>query len=465
MKKNERFIVQRDRRNFIKNTALVSFSFLALTRCSVKDILINDSKLGVDLIPDPENYLNLPYGFDYKIISRSGEMMEDGFLVPGRPDGMGTFEGASSNEVILVRNHENNPRPLSNSPFGPSNELLDKIAPIKIYDTGNMESPGLGGTTTMIYNETAQVLERQFLSLAGTYRNCAGGITPWGSWLSCEEDVTTKGGLAEKDHGFIFEVPAGSRETVNPAPIEEMGRFNHEAVAVHPDTSIVYMTEDRSDGLIYRYIPNVKERLHLGGQLQVLSILDRKGFDTRNWEVETVIENTQYEVKWLDIDDVRSAKDDLRYQGFENGAARFARGEGIWFGDCELYFACTNGGSGKWGQIFKYRPSPDEGQETVSSTSGTLELFVESRDRNVLNMCDNLTVAPWGDLMVCEDNGGRNRILGIRPDGSIYTFALNRGSHSEFAGIVFSPSGKTMFVNIQENGHTLAITGPWETLT
>ena len=464
MEKNKYLDTYKGRRGFIKNTALVSFGFLAFTRCSLNDLLSTDGEMGTDLLPDQDDYLDLPEGFQYKIISRAGETMSDGFYVPGRPDGMGTFEGADMDRVILVRNHENSPAPLSNGAFGPENELLGKVAH-RVYDPGNMERPGLGGTTTMIYNEATGELEKEYLSLAGTYRNCAGGVTPWGSWLSCEEDVTPVGGSTQKEHGFVFEVPAISSETVYPKPIEEMGRFNHEAVAVDPNTGIVYLTEDRTDGLFYRYIPNVSEKLDLGGRLQVLSIKGKKKFDTRNWETENMSTEKKYDVEWMDIEDVRSPKDDLRYRGFENGAARFARGEGIWFGEGELYFSCTNGGNGKWGQIFRYTPSNEEGNEIESSSSALLELFVESGDKNVLNMCDNLTVAPWGDLMVCEDNGGRNRILRIRPDGQIVNFGLNRGSHSEFAGVVFSPSGKTLFVNIQENGHTLAITGPWENLS
>jgi hypothetical protein len=93
-----------------------------------------------------------------------------------------------------------------------------------------------------------------------------------------------------------------------------------------------------------------------------------------------------------------------------------------------------------------------------------LDLFAESPDKQVLHMCDNLTIAPWGDVILAEDNGQQNHIRGIKQNGDIYTFAVNRGSSSEFTGVVFSPSGKTLFVNIQESGETLAITGPWHTL-
>ena len=411
---------------------------------------------------DPKKYLDLPQGFEYRVISRMGDQMDDGFLVPGRADGMGAFEG-SGGKVIVVRNHENSADTLEFSPFGPKNELLSKIDLTQLYDAGQSALPGLGGTTTFVYNESNGQIERQFLSLAGTYRNCAGGITPWNSWLSCEEDTTVPGGQIEKDHGFVFEVPATMEPILaKPLPILEMGRFNHEAVCVDPKTSIVYQTEDRGDGLIYRYLPNVPGQLHQGGRLQALAIVDQPQLDTRNWETSMVSMKQQMTATWIDLEDILSPNDDLRDQGFQQGAARFARGEGMWFGDGELFFACTNGGPAKGGQVFRYQPSPFEGKEEEMSQPGILELYAESPSKKILHACDNLTIAPWGDVLLCEDNGDVNYIRGINQQGDIYDFGCNRGSKSEFAGLVFSPSGKTLFVNIQESGETLAITGPWE---
>lgn len=303
------------------------------------------------------------------------------------------------------------------------------------------------------------------MSLSGTYRNCAGGVTPWGSWLTCEEDVTTKEeDNVEQDHGYVFEVPAKHKGLVEPVPIKATGRFNHEAVAVDPKSGVVYLTEDRNDGLIYRFIPNEKENLLAGGKLQALVIKDQKEFDTRNWDETTIKLNEKLEVVWLDVDDVLSPKDDLRLRGFEAGAARFARGEGMWMGDDEVYFACTNGGNARFGQIFKYQLSPNEGTAQETEQPATLELYAESEDKSVLHMCDNVTIAPWGDVFLCEDNGELNHIKGINKKGEIYTFACNRSSESELTGAVFSPSGKTLFVNVQENGDVVAITGPWNEL-
>lgn len=451
------------RRHFIKQTALTSVAFVALYNCTSKKKTEELIKQGITLETDPKKYLDLPKGFTYKVISKSGTKMSDGFLVPGRPDGMGAFTDELG-RTILVINHENGATPLEHSPFGVKNELLEKITPEKMYDYGKGAIPGLGGTTTLIYDEDKGEVVEQYMSLSGTYRNCAGGVTPWGSWLTCEEDVTVKNNNVEKDHGYVFEVPAKHKGLVEPVPIKAMGRFNHEAVAVDPKSGVVYLTEDRNDGLIYRFIPNEKENLLAGGKLQALMIKGQKGFDTRNWDETTIKVNEKLETVWLDVDDILAPKDDLRFRGFEAGAARFARGEGIWMGDDEVYFACTNGGAAQYGQVFKYKLSPNEGTAQEADQPATLELYAESEDKSVLHMCDNVTIAPWGDVFLCEDNGELNHIKGINKHGEIYTFACNRSSESELTGAVFSPSGKTLFVNVQENGDVVAITGPWSEL-
>lgn len=422
------------------------------------------TKAVISLIKDANGYLDLPEGFTYKVISKVGNEMSDGFLVPGRPDGMGSFLGTGG-KVILIRNHENSPRRLEDSPFGRENELLGEFDAKLLYDAGKSQFPGIGGTTTLVYNEETQEVEKEYLSLVGTYRNCAGGVTPWNTWLTCEEDVSPASGDIEKDHGYVFEVPASAEGPTQPIPLKAMGRFNHEAVAVDPKTGIVYETEDRHDGLIYRFIPRVKGDLQQGGKLQALAVKEQPQLDTRNWEERKVDLRDKLEVEWIDMDDVEAPKDDLRYRGFESGAARFARGEGIWFGNGELFFACTNGGPKNFGQVFRYEPSEHEGTEEEKNQPGILELYAESEDKSVLHMCDNLTIAPWGDVILCEDNSESNHIRGINKDGELYDFGRNTSSKSEFAGLCFSPSGKTLFVNLQENGDTVAITGPWENLS
>ena len=162
---------------------------------------------------------------------------------------------------------------------------------------------------------------------------------------------------------------------------------------------------------------------------------------------------------------LKSPKDDLRKQGYhDKGAARFARGEGMWYSDGVIFFACTNGGERKKGQIWRYTPSPFEGTSGEEKDPGILELFIESKSSDLLENADNLTVTPCGDLIVCEDGSTEQFLIGITPEGRLYGFARNAKNIFEFAGSTFSPDGNTLFVNIQKPGITLAITGPWRTV-
>ena len=448
------------RRKFLQNSAVISLGFLGLSRCTSAGSSQTELFRYGALVKDPAGYIDLPPGFQYQIISKSGTTMSDGLLLPGMPDGMAAFSTAAG-KTILIRNHELSPKSFRYGAFGDQNEMLGQIDQSMLYDYGKGDIPSLGGTSTVVYDEATGQVELEYLSLAGTNRNCAGGLTPWGSWITCEEDVSKISESAEKNHGYNFEVVVSDQIKMSePIPITGMGRFNHEAICIDPKTGIVYQTEDRGDSLIYRFLPHKKGVLHKGGKLQVLCILESKSLDTRNWNERTFDIAESKSVYWMDIDDVESPEDDLRHRGFEHGAARFARGEGMWYGDGELYFACTSGGPDELGQVFKYIPSPYEGTSRESDDPGRLILFAESDDRNILKNCDNLTVAPWGDVILCEDHKDAY-LRGITPEGQIYTLGHNVGHKSEFAGATFSPSGNTLFVNIQGPGHTLAITGPW----
>jgi uncharacterized protein len=457
------------RRGFLKSSGIATIGFMGLSRFIDAPLTTKtfDAPGYGELQQDPNNILRLPQGFSYKIISRRGELMSDGLLVPGRPDGMGAFKAAPG-KTLVIRNHEIHPDKLSDSPFGKSNQLVSKIPSSKLYDAGSGKLPGLGGTTTFLYDHKSGKIEKQFLSLAGTSRNCAGGPTPWNTWISCEETTVKVGafdGALEKDHGYVFEVPATDVISVcDPVPIKAMGRFNHEAVAVDPRTGIVYLTEDIGDGLFYRYIPKTPGKLLNGGKLQALVVRGQKSCDTRNWKnspAPAFPKGKPFAIEWIDLNNVESPDDDLRYQGFNHGAACFARGEGIWFGKNEVYFACTNGGPDSNGQVFRYRPSISEGKPGEKTDPGKLDLFAESNTSTLLRNCDNLTVAPWGDVILCEDND-HPFLVGITPKGECYHLAENVGYKSEFAGGVFSPDGSTYFVNIQGPGLTVAIQGPWK---
>jgi hypothetical protein len=388
--------------------------------------------------------------------------MDDGFFVPGLCDGMGAFQGRGRH-VVLIRNHELSPS-TGLPPFGPNNELAGRIAPCLLYDAGTGTAPSPGCTTTLIYSMRRRRVTSQFLSLGGTLRNCGGGITPWGTWITCEETTQRATGAFAKDHGYCFEVTT-ARFPARPAPepLRAMGRFLHESVAVHPESGITYQTEDRSDGLIYRFVPDVPGQLAAGGQLQALRILDLPDADARNWgEVPSVPVGLPLEADWIDLDDVESPNDDLRRRGHAAGAALFARGEGMTYGNGSVYFVCTTGGLLQKGQVWKYTPSPYEGTTEESAHPGVLELFLEPNDETVLDMGDNITVAPWGDLLVCEDGARDQFLVGITPAGETYKMARNALSYSELAGPTFSPDGAVLFLNILGQGITFAVAGPWD---
>lgn len=455
------------RRRFLGSAAAISLGFTGLG-CTRSDAVATDIDPDYGfgpLLDDPDGIIALPRGFSYRIFSAAGETMSDGLIVPEAHDGMATFPGPDG-MTLLVRNHEVGPgADPARGAFGADLALLDRIDRSLLYDSGDGRPPALGGTTTLLFDTVNQRLVSHHLSLGGTLVNCAGGPTPWGTWVTCEEIVSSVEAGFTREHGYNFEVVAGAPGLQRAVPLEEMGRFKHEAIAVHPATGIVYETEDLSDGLLYRFIPNVPGELSRGGRLQALGIVDQPGLDTRNWDGRDVPLRTRMPVRWIDLDDVRAPDDDLRYRGVEAGAAQFARGEGIFYGEREgvgeVYVACTNGGTARKGQIWTYRPSPFEGTDAEGSNPGTLELFVEPNDGTIIENADNLCVAPWGDLIVCEDGSGDDYLLGITPDGEIYKLARDLNGTGEFAGCCFSPDGSTLFVNKQADGWTLAITGPW----
>ncbi|MCH7821324.1 MAG: DUF839 domain-containing protein [Proteobacteria bacterium] len=448
-----------DRRNFLRSLAIIAAS-PALPQSG----RANESPLG-PLRRDPNGILDLPAGFSYQVVSRAGDRMSDGLLVPHAHDGMGAFAGADG-RVILVCNHELDPSNLNQSAFGPSPRHLPRDVFSKLYDAGKGLTPGAGGTTTTVYDPHSCVTERQHLSLAGTEFNCAGGSTPWGTWLSCEECVEAPGKrwntIREKPHGYVFEVPANAAGLVEPRPITAMGRFEHEAAAVHEASGIVYMTEDKRQSLFYRYIPDSPGKLHDGGRLQALAVADRPSLATNNWSDKITMRiGEPLPTFWIDIDDVDSDNDDLRNRGASLGAAKFARGEGLCAAGDEFFFACTIGGPARLGQVFAYQTSPSEGTEKEQEQPGELTLVAEAATHSLLRNADNVIMAPWGDLLVCEDTASHCGIVGVRPNGSMYEVADNAYSNSELAGTCFSPDGTIMFVNIQYPGMTLAITGPW----
>lgn len=204
-------------------------------------------RTNLQLVADPKGICDLPKEFTYSVISKEGETMSDGLPVPSYHDGMGCFAGPDG-ATILVRNHE---FPLY-WPSDPPSPLPDFA-----YD-----AKSAGGTVTIWLDENLNVI-RHYHSLTGTIRNCGGGATPWGTWVSCEE--AHEGWMMGKRHGYNFEV--NPLEPLRKGvPLKAMGRFNHEAIAVDPRSGIVYQTEDDTSSCFYRFVPKAPGKLEQGGR-------------------------------------------------------------------------------------------------------------------------------------------------------------------------------------------------------
>lgn len=388
--------------------------------------------------------LHLPADFRYLSFGWTGELMNDGLQTPGVHDGMAAFP-AGHGRIRLVRNHEVGDGP-------------DAFAPALAYDP-----EAGGGTVTLEFDTLRGRHVASWASISGTVRNCAGGPTPWGSWLTCEETTLGIGnGDLSKNHGYIFEVPAAG--VGNPVPFADMGRFSHEAVAVDPATGFVYETEDAgSNSGFYRFRPNQPGLLSAGGVLEMMGVAGTPNFDTRTNQTGDWLD-----VEWHVIDDpdpnLAAGQPTVFLQGFAKGGARFGRLEGAWYGNGRVYFVSTSGGNVAQGQVFEYDPLNER-----------VRLLFESPSADVLNAPDNLCVSPRGGLVLCEDGSGSEFIHGLTVEGEIFRFAQNnvdlratpvngfsqdyRGS--EFAGACYSPDGKWLFFNVQSPGITFAVTGPW----
>jgi secreted PhoX family phosphatase len=381
------------------------------------------------LIPDPEGILDLPAGFRYRVLSRSGQPMTDGFRVPSLPDGMACFPGAPG-QLILLRNHEVT-RSYGSGAYSRGN------APPEAFDPS-----AFGAVTRVVLDEKSLTPVSSNLVLTGTIKNCSGGPTPWG-WLTCEE-------TSEAGHGYVFLCRTEADRVRPPERITGYGRFAHEAVAFDPGTRIAYLTEDRADSCLYRFVP-VRPDDAFSGKLYALRV---KGSDRLDAS-KAISPGQKVEVDWVELPDPDPKKDSLRSAAQALGAATFNRGEGAFFGGGSAYFVATSGGKSGRGQLFRLTPSPEH---------DTLEVVCEAGGESSLDGPDNVTLAPFGDVVLAEDGSGDNYVRGLTPRGRLYDIARNAASRFEIAGICFSPDGGTLFLNLQADGLTLAVRGPFATL-
>ncbi|MFC9424131.1 alkaline phosphatase PhoX [Streptomyces sp. NPDC056987] len=408
------------------------------------------------LVTDPDGLLDLPKGFRYKVLSREGDPLRSGEgKVPGNHDGMAAFAGRRG-RVHLVRNHENR----VTAPIG-----------VPVVEGITYDPTGKGGCTALELDGRNNVLGER-VAIAGTAVNCAGGPTPWGTWLTCEETEDRAGTNGyTKDHGFVFEVDGADPRRTGAVPLTAMGRFQHEAVAVDPGTGVVYETEDAFDkpfGLFYRFLPE-KPRggvgsLRAGGALEAMRV---PGVP----DLSTVMETgaTFDRVEWVPVPDPLARETPIRFQDFGAGGITHAQKlEGCYWGDRAVYFVSSfahssEGSAGDhFGQVWKYEPHRRRLTLVIVFGPDTdIQLPGESPD--------NICLAPSGGLMVCEDGGGAQYVFGVTRRGEVYTMA--RGANNvgtpeepewgEFAGVTFSPDGATMYVNCYRPGTTFAVTGPW----
>jgi uncharacterized protein len=429
----------------------------------------------------------LPEGFEYRTHSWSGDPMSNGEPTPEAHDGMGVIAARTDGgelDVTLVRNHE---RAIA-SPI---------IAPAR-YDTAIPAGQGFapaGGTTTLRFRGRRWVSVAP--SLGGTIYNCAGGVTPWGTWLTCEETITDLGPSGGRRHGYVFEVREDASETTA-RPIVDMGRMLHEAVAIDPKTHAAYLTEDQPHNSgFYRFLPKDAKggagSYESGGRLQAARVVGR-----RNADLRTPAVGDRHEVEWVDLENPDSgagiAPSEVSatpapasgpfIEAWSRGALRISRGEGICWHDGKLYLVDTSAGVDAAGRAGYGNGAVWE----LDPKEHTLRALFVAGGQEVGDNIDNIVVSPRGGILLCEDGDPQpdgseagTRLVGITPDGDSFVFARNavnltleelvaagkrvfpndyRGA--EWAGACFDPAGEVLFANIQVPGITFAVWGPWE---
>ena len=278
-----------------------------------------------------------------------------------------------------------------------------------------------GGAGALRFGRDGQIRDA-YRILDGTTNNCAGGPTPWGTWLSCEE----------YDEGRVWECdPAGARKA---KPHDAMGVFKHEAAAVDPRGKHVYLTEDLIDGAFYRFTPRRWPALS-EGRLELAKVAGDGA------------------VEWVAVPDPLAKRGPTRHQ--VPGYTEFARAEGIWFDSGTVYVA-TTGDS----RIHAY--------DTRAERVKVIYDGLAKRSAPLLRV-DNITASRAGELFVCEDVSTAEIDIGlITRDRKVSKFLSVTGpkhAGSELTGVTFDPSGKRLYFSSQRaeqlRGAVYEVSGPF----